>query len=114
MSMTLKTRKIGDVVILDFEGRLTLGEPTFILRELLREFLQNGYSKFIFNLGNLSYIDSSGLGALIESFTRIRNRQGDIKLLNLTSRAKDLMQMTKLLTVFDAYADEAAALQGLK
>ena len=114
MDITIKTRRIEDVVVLDFAGRLTIGESTFLLRGLVREFLESGHRKFIFNLGGLSYLDSAGLGELISSYTSARNRQGDVKLMNLTSRARDLLQMTKLLTVFDTYTDEATALQELR
>jgi len=112
--MTLKARHVDDVVILDFAGRLTLGEPTFLLRQLIRELLGSGYRKFIFNLGEVHYIDSAGLGELVACFTSVRKCEGVICLLNLTQRARGLLQMTKLLTVFDTYTDEAVALEKLK
>src|SRR5688572_25117501 len=107
--MTLKTRRVNDVVILDFAGRLTLGEPTLILRDLMRDYLSNGDRKFIFNLAELSYMDSAGLGALIMAFTTARRCDGNIRLLNLTTRVEGLLQMTKLATVFDTFKDEPAA-----
>ena len=110
MSLTLKARRVGDVVILDFGGRLTLGHPTFLLRELLRDYLQNGDRKFVFNLGETSYMDSAGLGALIAGFTSAQSQGGKVILLNLTARVEGILQLTKLATVFDTFKDEAAAL----
>ncbi len=114
MSLSVKTRKVDDIVLLDLSGRLTIGEPTLLLRETIRRFVADGSSKFIVNLGQVSYIDSAGLGELIATFTTIRNKGGDVKLLNLTAKAKDLLQMTKLLTVFDTYDDEGKAVEALK
>ena len=114
MSLSMKTRKIEDIVALDLSGRLTIGEPTLLLRETIRRYTADGSTKFIVNLGEVSYIDSAGLGELIATFTTIRNKSGDVKLLNLTSKAKDLLQMTKLLTVFDTYDDEEKAVAALK
>src|SRR5205807_1508352 len=93
------------VVIIDLSGRLTIGEPVLLLRETIRVLVNDGARNFILNLGDVSYIDSSGLGELVSLFTTVRNKQGDVKLLNLTAKAKDLLQMTKLLTVFDVYDD---------
>jgi len=114
MSLNVKTRKDDGVVIIDLSGRLTIGEPVLLLRETLRVQVNDGARHFILNLGEVSYIDSSGLGELVSAYTTVRNKQGDVKLLNLTSKAKDLLQMTKLLTVFDTYDDEAKAISSLK
>ncbi len=114
MSLSVKTRKSDQIVLLDLSGRLTIGEPTLLLRETIRRFVADGSSKFVVNLGEVSYIDSAGLGELIATFMTIRNENGDVKLLNLTSKAKDLLQMTKLLTVFDTYDDEGKAIDALK
>lgn len=114
MSLSLKTRKAGDVVVLDLSGKLTIGEPVLLLRETLRTQVSEGARKFILNLGEVNYIDSSGLGELVSSYTTIRNKSGDVKLLKLTSKTRDLLQMTKLLTVFDVYDDEGEALAALK
>ena len=114
MSLNVKTRKVDGVVIVDLSGRLTIGEPVLLLRETLRVQVNDGAQSFILNLGDVSYIDSSGLGELVSAYTTIRNKQGDVKLLNLTAKAKDLLQMTKLLTVFDVYDDEASAINKLK
>ena len=105
MSLNVKTRKVDGIIVVDMSGRLTIGEPVLLLRETLRVQVNDGARQFVLNLGDVSYIDSSGLG---------RNKQGDVKLLNLTAKAKDLLQMTKLLTVFDVYDDEAKAVAALK
>jgi len=113
MSFSLSTRKSGAVVIVDMSGRLTIGEPVLLLRNTTRGFIEAGNAKLVLNLGNVGHIDSAGLGELISIYTSVRNRQGDVKLLNLDKKAKDLLQMTKLLTVFDTYNDEAKAIQSL-
>ena len=114
MSLHVKTRKVDNAVVVDLSGRLTIGEPVLMLRETVRVQVNEGARSFVLNLGDVSYIDSSGLGELVSTYTTVRNKQGDVKLLNLTSKAKDLLQMTKLLTVFDVYDNEAAALAALK
>jgi anti-sigma B factor antagonist len=113
MSFSLNTRKAGNVVIIDMSGRLSIGEAVLLLRSTVRRFVEDGSLKFILNLGNVSHIDSAGLGELVTIYTSTRNRGGDAKLLNLDKKAKDLLQMTKLLTVFDTYTDEAKAIQAL-
>jgi anti-sigma B factor antagonist len=114
MSLSLKTRRFEDVSVLDLSGKLTIGVPVLLLRETLRSSVNEGERKFILNLGDVSYIDSSGLGELVSSYTTIRNKGGDVKLLKLTNKTKDLLQMTKLLTVFDVYEDETKAINSLK
>jgi anti-sigma B factor antagonist len=113
MSLTVKTRKMDNAVVVDMSGRLTIGEPVLLVRETIRVLVNDGARSFVLNLGDVSYIDSSGLGELVSLFTTVRNKQGDVKLLNLTAKAKDLLQMTKLLTVFDVYDDESKALAAL-
>jgi anti-sigma B factor antagonist len=114
MSLSIKTRKNGGVTIMDLSGRLTAGEPVLLLRDSVRGFTDDGDARFVINLGEVSYIDSSGLGELVSTYTTVRNHKGDVKLLNLTAKAKDLLQMTKLLTVFDTYEDEAEAVAAVK
>ena len=114
MSLNVKTRKLDNAVVVDMSGRLTIGEPVLLLRETVRVLVSDGMRNFVLNLGEVTYIDSSGLGELVSLFTTVRNKQGDVKLLNLTAKAKDLLQMTKLLTVFDVYDDENKALAALK
>src|SRR5688572_25532482 len=113
MSLSVNTRKIQGIVIVDMSGKLSAGEPVLLLRNTVRRFIEDGSRKFVLNLGAVSYIDSAGLGELIATYTSLRNRNGDVKLLNLTKTAKDLLQMTKLLTVFDTFEDESNAIQAL-
>ena len=114
MSMVLNARRLDDVVILDASGRITMGEGTLILRDQIQKLLNAGDRKFLLNLADIDYIDSSGLGELVTSFTTVRNQNGQLKLLNLTRRVQDLLQITKLLTVFEVFNSEPEALKSLK
>ena len=114
MSMTITQRQLDDVVMLDLTGRITIGEGTVILRERIQKMLNAGDRKFLLSLADVDYIDSSGLGELVSSFTKVKNQDGDLKLLQLTRRVRDLMQITKLLTVFDVYDDEAEAINSFR
>ena len=114
MSMVLNARRLDDVVILDASGRITMGEGTLILRDQIQKLLNAGDRKFLLNLADVDYIDSSGLGELVTSFTTVRNQNGQLKLLNLTRRVQDLLQITKLLTVFEVFNSEPEALKTLK
>jgi anti-sigma B factor antagonist len=95
----------------DVAGRITLGEGSSALRDLLREMVGKGQKKILLNLGEVSYIDSSGIGELVSGFTTVTNNGGEMKLLNLNKRVKDLLQITKLYTVFDVHEDEAGAIR---
>jgi anti-sigma B factor antagonist len=108
--MKIDTRTVGDVYILDCSGKITLGEGTMTVRNTVREILNNGGKKIILNLNDVNYIDSSGIGALVSSYTTVTNAGGKLKLLNLTNKIQELLQITKLLTVFEAHNDEKAAL----
>ena len=114
MSMVLNPRRLDDITILDLSGRITIGEGTLILRDRIQKLLGAGERKFLVNLADVDYIDSSGLGELVSSFTTVRNQGGELKLLNLTRRVQDLLQITKLLTVFEVFNNEAAALKTMK
>lgn len=109
MSAKLSSRPVGEVVVIDVSGRITLGEGSSNLREGIREILAKGSRKILLNLGDVSYIDSSGIGELVSAFTSVTHQGGQLKLLNLTKRVKDLLQITKLYTVFDVYDDEGHA-----
>src|SRR3954462_10472203 len=111
MNMVLKARRLDDVVILDLSGRITIGEGTLVLRDRIQKLLAAGDRKFLLNLADVDYIDSSGLGELVTSFTTVRNQHGELKLLNLTRRVQDLLQITKLLTVFEVFNNETEALK---
>jgi anti-sigma B factor antagonist len=111
VSVKLNTRQVGDVSVVDVAGRITLGEGSSALRDLLREMVGKGEKKILLNLGDVSYIDSSGIGELVSGFTTVTNTGGQLKLLNLNKRVKDLLQITKLYTVFDVHEDEAGAVR---
>jgi anti-sigma B factor antagonist len=109
--MTANTRRIEGVNIVDLSGRITIGEGTIILKDAVRNLLQRNEEKILLNLADVSYIDSSGIGELVSSFTTVGNQGGKLKLLNLTKKVHDLLSITKLLTVFDVFEDEAKAIQ---
>ena len=111
MSVKLTTRQVGDVTVIDASGRITLGEGSTAFREKIKELVAAGNKKILINMGEISYIDSSGIGELVSGFTTVTNHGGMLKLLNLSKRVKDLLQITKLYTVFEAYEDEAAAIR---
>jgi anti-sigma B factor antagonist len=107
----LNTRKVGDVTVVDVSGRITLGEGSSALRDTLRDLSAQGNKKILLNLSEVSYIDSSGIGELVSGFTSVSNGGGTLKLLGLTKRVKDLLQITKLYTVFDVHEEEAHAIR---
>jgi anti-sigma B factor antagonist len=111
MSLKIASRQVDGVTILDFEGRIVLGEPTEAIRDTLQDLISKGQKKILLNLGEVSYIDSSGLGALVRGFSTLTNNQGTLKLLNLTKKVQDLLQVTKLYTVFEIFNDESAAIK---
>ena len=111
MSVKLNTRQVGDVSVIDVAGRITLGEGSSALRDTLRDMVSKNQKKILLNLGEVSYIDSSGIGELVSGFTTVTNSGGQLKLLNLNKRVKDLLQITKLYTVFDVHEDEAHAIR---
>jgi len=111
VSVKLSTRQVGDVSVVDVAGRITLGEGSSALRETLRDMVSKNQKKILLNLGDVSYIDSSGIGELVSGFTTVTNSGGQLKLLNLNKRVKDLLQITKLYTVFDVHEDEAGAIR---
>ena len=110
MSMKVIVRLVDSVTIMDVSGRITLGEGCTQLRELIREQLSKGNKNVLLNLGDVSYIDSSGIGELVSSYTALSNQGGSLKLLNLTKKVQDLLQITKLYTIFDVHDDEAKAI----
>jgi anti-sigma B factor antagonist len=111
MSIKLSSRQVGDVTVVDAAGRITLGEGSSALRDTLRDMVAKGQKKILLNLSEVSYIDSSGIGELVSGFTTVTNQGGSLKLLGLTKRVKDLLQITKLYTVFDVHDDEASAVR---
>ena len=113
VKMQTTTRHIGDVAVLDISGRITLGEGNVMLREIVRELADKGNKKLILNLGEVQYIDSSGVGELVKTHTTVRNQGGRLKLVNLNKRVNDLLQLTRLSAVFDIEKDEASAIKSL-
>jgi len=109
MSMKLTTREVSGVTIVDLSGKITLGEGGLTLREEVHQLLAKGSKKIALNLGDVNYIDSSGLGELVSAYTAVKNAGGELKLINLTSKVRDLLVITKLVTVFDVKDDEAVA-----
>ncbi len=110
MSMKASTRQVDGVTIVDLSGRITLGEGSVVLRDTIKDLLGKGQKKILLNLADVSYIDSSGIGELVSAFTSVRNQGGELKLLHLTKKVHDLLQITKLYTVFDVKDDEATAI----
>ncbi len=108
------TRETGNITIVDLSGKISLGEGSALLRKTIRGLLDNGNNKILMNLGDVNYIDSSGIGELVSGYTAVRSRQGELKLLNLTRKVHDLLQITKLFTVFEVYTDEHTAVASFK
>ena len=111
MSIKATTRQVDGVTVVDLSGRITLGEGSAILRDTIRDLLNRGQKKVLLNLGDVTYIDSSGIGELVSGFTTVTNQGGQLKLLNLTKKVHDLLQITKLYTVFEVHTDEPAAIR---
>ena len=112
--LNINERQAGDVTVLDMSGKITIGEGSVSLRSAIRRLLEEGQKRILLNLSAVSYIDSSGIGELVSSYTAINKEGGQLKLLNLTQKIKDLLTITKLLTVFDVYDSEADALNSFK
>jgi anti-sigma B factor antagonist len=108
--MKIETRTIGEIEILDFSGQITLGKDTKAVRDTVHGVLDKGAKKIILNLAGVNYIDSAGVGELVSTFTSVTNREGQLRLLHLTKKIKDLLTITKLLTVFQTFEDEQKAI----
>ena len=110
MDLKATNRDIGTATVVDISGRITLGEGSAALRSLVRQLLDHGRKHIVLNLADVSYIDSSGIGELVSSFTAVKKEGGELKLLNLTKKVHDLLLITKLFTVFDVHNDEGKAI----
>jgi len=110
MQLEIRERAVGDVVILEMYGKITIGEGSVQLRDAVSNLLDSGRNKIVLNLGGVNYVDSSGIGELVSRYTTTKNTGGRLKLLNLPKKIKDLLMITKLLTVFEIYEEEQAAL----
>jgi anti-sigma B factor antagonist len=114
VSVKISTRQVDGTTVLDLSGRITLGEGSVQLRDSVRDLLAKGQKNILLNLGDVNYIDSSGIGELVSAFTTAKNQGGELKLLNLTRKVHDLLQITKLYTVFDVKDDEASAIASFR
>ena len=114
MNLKVSTRQVDGVSIVDCSGRITLGEGSIVLRDTVKDLLSKGQKKILLNLGDVNYIDSSGIGELVSAYTTARNQGGELKLLKLTKKVHDLLQITKLYTVFDVKDDETAAVKAFR
>jgi anti-sigma B factor antagonist len=109
MSVNAASREISGVTVIDLDGRITLGEGSNLLRDLIREKLDAGHKKIVLNLAGIAYIDSTGLGELVSAYRQVKSQDGELKLLNLNKKVSDLLQITRLYAVFDIHNDEAQA-----
>jgi anti-sigma B factor antagonist len=107
-------RDAGPVTVLDMSGRITLGDGSALLRKTLHELLEQKRIRILLDLADVDYIDSSGIGELLSGYTSVKNRGGELKLLHLTKKVHDLLQITKLYTVFDVYSDEQIAVRSFR
>ena len=105
---------MSDVAVVDFSGRITLGEGSSSLRRMIQDLIQNGQRRILLNLADVDYIDSSGIGELVNAFSKVRDSGGELKLMNLTKRVHDILQIARLYTVFDVQTDEGIALQSFR
>ena len=111
MALRATYRDAGPVTVVDLSGRITLGDGSALLRKTSRGLLQDERKKILLNLADVDYIDSSGIGELVSGYTAVKNQSGELKLLQLTKKVRDLLQITKLYTVFDIYTDENTAIR---
>lgn len=114
MNLKVSTRQVDGVSIVDCSGRITLGEGSVVLRDTVKDLLSKGHKKILLNLADVNYIDSSGIGELVSAYTTAKNQGGELKLLKLTKKVHDLLQITKLYTVFEVKDDEAAAVKSFR
>jgi len=114
MQLEIRERSFGDIILLDLIGKITIGDGSVQLREAIGNLLDNGRNRIVLNLSGVSYVDSSGIGELVSSFTTTKGTGGRLKLLNPPKKIKDLLMITKLLTVFEIYEDEQTAVENKK
>ena len=109
--MKIEERTVGEVIILDMQGKLLIGEGDELLREKVNNLVESGKTKVLLNLGDVPYMDSAGLGEVVRCYTTVSRKNGKLKLVNLTKRLEDLLSITKLLTVFETFDDENEAVK---
>ena len=112
--MQIDQRSVGDVIVLDLKGKITLGEGDELLKDKVNSLVNQGHKKIVLNLAEVPYIDSAGLGEIVRTYTTVSRQGGSLKLLNLTKRIEDLLSITKLLTVFETYDSESEAVSSYK
>ena len=112
--MQIEERVVGEVTILDLKGKITLGEGDEALKDKINSLIHQNRKRILLNLEDVPYIDSAGLGEIVRTYTTVSRQGGQLKLVNLTKRIRDLLSITKLLTVFDVYESEADALNSFK
>src|SRR5450755_543704 len=111
MNLTTNTRQVGGVTIVDIKGRIVMGAESAALRDLISNLMSQGNNQILLNLAGVDYVDSMGIGSLVSGFASLRKQGGELKLLNVNDKVTDVMQITKLYTVFDIATDEAAAVK---
>jgi anti-sigma B factor antagonist len=109
--MQIQERAVGDVMVLDLKGKITLGEGDEMLKDKVNSLVNQGHKKIVLNLADVPYIDSAGLGEIVRTYTTVSRQGGSLKLLNLTKRITDLLAITKLLTVFETFESENDAVK---
>lgn len=114
MPLQIAERQVGDVTVLDLWGQIIIGDTSETLRTTIKGLIESGRTRVLLHMGGVHQLDSSGLGSLVAAYTGLQRCGGDLKLLQLSKRLEDLMVMTKLLTVFDIYTDEAVALESFR
>ena len=107
--MDIRERVVSGISVLDISGKISLGEGDLQIKDRIKDLLADGQRRILLNLADVSYIDSAGLGSLISSYATVKREGGNLKLVNLTKRVRDLLAITKLITVFDTFEDEASA-----
>ena len=114
MALRATQRDSGSCTVVDLSGKITLGDGSALLRKTVRGLLDEKHTKIVLNLGDVDYIDSSGIGELVSAYTTTKGRGGELKLLHLTKKVHDLLQLTKLFTVFEVFGDEASAVRSFQ
>ena len=112
--MQIEERAVGDVVVLDLKGRVTLGDGDELLKDKVNSIVNRGFKKIVLNLAEVPYVDSAGLGEIVRTYTTVSRQGGSLKLLNLTKRISDLLSITKLLTVFETFDTESEAIKSFQ
>lgn len=114
MALQATYRDVGTVTVVDMSGKITLGDGSALLRKTIRQLLEERRTAILLNLADVDYIDSSGIGELVSGYTAVTNRGGELKLLHLTKKVHDLLQITKLFTVFEVFSDEPTAARSFR